>query len=101
MLNILKNVSYAVAAVLVIVGMIMTQAGPNGFFAFIGVLMTCVAIYGLYRMTQRATADDTGPFVTVPSRMSPVAVEIATEIAIEEAELLEEDDTDSEQTPPQ
>ncbi|MEM6987707.1 MAG: MFS transporter [Pseudomonadota bacterium] len=75
----------------VIVGAVMAQVGPNGFFGFIGLLMIAVAVYGLYRMTQRATVDETGPFVMVPSRMSPVAVEIATEIAIEEAESGEED----------
>ncbi|MEM9601786.1 MAG: MFS transporter [Pseudomonadota bacterium] len=78
----------------VIVGAIMAQVGPNGFFGFVGVLMMSISVYGLYRMTQRATADEQGPFVTVPSRMSPVAVEIATEIAIEEAEAAsDEDDT--------
>ncbi len=83
----------------VIVGAIMTRLGPNGFFAFVGVLMSVVAVYGLYRMTQRATADETGPFVTVPTRLSPVAVEIAAEIAIEEAELLEEE-AENEDEPP-
>ena len=85
----------------VIVGAIMTRLGPNGFFAFVGVLMSVVAVYGLYRMTQRATADETGPFVTVPTRLSPVAVEIAAEIAIEEAELLEEEaENEDEAEPP-
>lgn len=76
-----------------IVGAVMTQLGPNGFFGFIAVLMMAIAVYGLYRMTQRTGVgvEETGPFVTVPSRMSPVAVEIAAEIAIEEAEQAEEE----------
>jgi MFS family permease len=57
----------------IIVGYLMNRLGSASFFIFISVLMSLVCVYGLYRMSQRAT-------------VSVVATEIAVEISDEESE---------------
>jgi len=67
------------------------------FFLFISMLLGVIAVYALYRMTQRATAEveDQGEFAVVSMQASPVAVglaqEFASEQAIEAAEDAEDD----------
>ncbi|MDX1742600.1 MAG: MFS transporter [Ruegeria sp.] len=73
-----------------ITGWLMGDAvfGPQGFFLFIAALLVTTAVYALYRMTQRAAipVDETGTMSTVYATASPVAVELAQEVAIEAAE---------------
>ena len=71
-----------------ILGWIMGQVGPSGFFGYISVLMFAMAAYAAYRMTQRAapTADETHSYAPVGQTSSLVAVELAQEVAIEMAE---------------
>ena len=70
----------------IMVGYFMGWFGPDGFFLFMGILSTAIALYALYRMTRRTapTPDETGTFVQLPTR-GAVAVEMATEIYAEEA----------------
>ncbi len=77
-----------------IVGSTMSFVGPSGFFWFTISLFAILVIYGLYRMTQRATIDveDTGSYVPVMPAAGAMAVEVAQDIAIEEA-LEEESST--------
>lgn len=72
------------------VGYFMGWFGPPGFFLFMGILSTAIAIYALYRMTRRAAPapEETGTFVQLPTR-GAVMVEMATEIYADEA--LEDD----------
>jgi MFS family permease len=70
-----------------ITGWMMGDAvfGPPGFFLFMAALLAVLAVYALYRMTQRAAVpvEDTGTFATVYPTASPVAVEFAQEVTIE------------------
>lgn len=79
----------------VVVGWSMTQLGADTFFVFIGLLLLAIALYALYRMTQRATTavDDTASFAPVLPQASPVMVEVAQEYAIEQ--LDEQDDPET------
>jgi MFS family permease len=69
-----------------ITGWMMGIFGPSGFYMLIGVLFAMLAIYAVYRATQRPAipVDETGSFVAMSqSAMTPVAMEIAQEYAIE------------------
>ena len=72
----------------VVVGYLINSFGPNGFFIFIAGLCAMIAGYSIYRMTRREAiaVEDTNTYVPVTASATPVAVEIATEIAIEESE---------------
>ncbi|MEO0864409.1 MAG: MFS transporter, partial [Pseudomonadota bacterium] len=69
-----------------VLGALMEGIGPGGFYMFTGVLFAGLGAYALYRMTQRATVavDETGSYVAMsPAAMTPVAMEIRQEYAIE------------------
>jgi len=80
-----------------IVGWLMTEFAPSGFFIYIGTMMTLMGLYAIYRMSQRAapSVDDTLAYTPVGPSASPVAVEVAQEIAIEAA-LEEEENNNNE-----
>ncbi len=81
-----------------ITGWMMSVFGPSGFYILIGVLFTMLAIYAVYRATQRPAipVDETGSFVAMSqSAMTPVAMEIAQEYAIE-TDLEEENEISAE-----
>lgn len=92
-----------------IMGLLMGQMGPGGFWAFLAVVLAGVAIYGLFRMTQRVSAYveednyDSVPYANImPGTATAVAVETAQELYIEAAEELAEeasDDTGEETQP--
>lgn len=62
--------------------------GPSGFWVFIAVLLTAMAGYAAYRMTQRPApaVDTTTSYAPVSMSASPVAVEVAQEWAQDQAE---------------
>ncbi|TKW68601.1 MAG: MFS transporter [Paracoccus denitrificans] len=66
-----------------IVGRMMAMFGPNGFWIFIGILMSALATYTAWRMTRREALApaDTGAFAVIAPAASPVAVEVALEAA--------------------
>ncbi|MEM7061502.1 MAG: MFS transporter [Pseudomonadota bacterium] len=82
-------------------GWAMTQLGPQAFWLFIAVLMAAIAIYGVYRMTQRAsnyaTEDDYDavPYTNLGYVTTQVAVEAAQELYAEAAESIADEDTES------
>ncbi len=82
----------------VVVGWLMGEAvfGPQGYFMFMAVLLTALAIYAGYRTTQRAAIpiEDTGIMAPMAPTASPVSVEFAQEYAIE-TELEEQEDAGS------
>ncbi|MEM7616608.1 MAG: MFS transporter, partial [Pseudomonadota bacterium] len=80
----------------IVIGWLMGAYGPWTFFLFIAVLFALIAVYAVYRMTQRAapSVDDTYAYTTVLPQASPVAVELAQEVAIEMAQEDEEDRQD-------
>ena len=77
-----------------ITGWLMGDAifGPPGFFLFIAALLFAMAVYALYRMTQRASVpvDETSAMSPLYPTGSPVVLEVAQEIAIEAAQGEEE-----------
>ncbi len=76
-----------------IVGVMMDVIGNNGYWLFTAALMGAVALYGLYRMTQRSRDDletEQVPYAPVSAASTPVAAELAQEVYIE-AEEMEED----------
>ncbi len=80
-----------------ITGWLMGLVGPGGFFLFLAGLLVSLALYGVYRTTQRAApaVEDTGSYSPVLPTASPVAVELAQEVFIDTA--LEEESNNSAQ----
>jgi MFS family permease len=74
----------------VITGWLMGSGvvGPPGFFLFIATLMFAMAVYALYRMSQRAyvPVDETGAIAPIYPTSSPIAMEVAQEVVIEAAQ---------------
>ncbi|WP_415403254.1 MFS transporter [Tateyamaria sp. SN3-11] len=78
-----------------IVGALMENVGPGGFYLFTAILFVVLVIYAGYRMTQRPAipVDETGSYVVMSqAATTPVAMEIAQEYAIE-SDLEGEEDT--------
>lgn len=71
-----------------VTGFAMQRIGPFGFWVVLGVTFAAIAIYALYRMTQRApvATDQTDSYLNVLPTSSPIAVEAAGEWAAENAE---------------
>lgn len=67
-----------------IVGALMEQIGPSGFYLFTAALFIALVMYGIYRQTQSETVpvEETGSYVAMsPASTTPVALEIAQEYA--------------------
>lgn len=66
----------------ILVGYMMNQFGPNGFFLFTAVLAGCICLYSLYRMTQSdaIAVEDTGAYVPLYSSSTQIASELAIEV---------------------
>ncbi|MEZ5534491.1 MAG: MFS transporter [Thiolinea sp.] len=75
----------------IIVGYMINQFGPNGFFLFIAVLSGMICLYALYRMTQTESiaVEDTGAYVPLYGASTQIASELAIEVQ-EELQLEEE-----------
>ena len=60
-----------------------SRLGPDGWWLFIAVMFAGIALYGLYRSTQRPTvsAEETGPYAAMAPRVSPIAAEMIQEAA--------------------
>jgi MFS family permease len=76
-----------------IMGALMSQIGPGGFWLFLAVILAVLTGYGLWRMTQRPTvyggedAPEVVSYATIlPGTASVVAVETAQELYAEAAE---------------
>lgn len=85
-------------------GYVMGGVGAAGFWLMCAGFIGAIAVFGLYRSTQRPSVavDDTGPHAQVSRSFTPVAAEMAQEISIERAaEQAEEagrEDADQEET---
>ncbi|SEQ85665.1 Predicted arabinose efflux permease, MFS family [Loktanella sp. DSM 29012] len=71
-----------------VTGWAMQTLEPRAFWLVLGVTFVAIALYALYRMTQRtiATVDETDSYLNVLPTASPVAIEAAGEWAVENAE---------------
>lgn len=65
-----------------LIGAAMTRFGPDAFFVYIGTLFALIALYALYRMSKRPTPAETSSYAPVLPTASPVALEVAQEVAI-------------------
>ncbi|MCA0946813.1 MFS transporter [Salipiger pacificus] len=76
-------------------GWAMQLLGPQGFWFVLTVTFAGIALYALYRMTQRPAiqVEDTDSYLTVLPTTSLVAIEAATSWAVEQAEEDRERDT--------
>lgn len=78
-----------------VTGWAMQGISPFAFWLVLGATFGAIALYALYRMTQRATAavEDTDSYLGVLPSASTVALEAAGAWAAEQAEADREDDT--------
>ena len=78
-----------------ITGWAMQWIDPFAFWLVLGAIFVAIALYALYRMTQRAVipAEETESYINVLPTSSAIAVEAAGEWASEHGELSQEDDT--------
>jgi MFS family permease len=87
--------SFGVGAILgpLAAGWAMERAGPYAFWWVLGGTFAAIALYALYRMTQRAapTVEETESYLSVLPTASPVAVESAGAWAAEQAEAKAEE----------
>jgi MFS family permease len=69
----------------VILGWMMDQMGPGGYWVFLLVLMSAIAIYALYRMTQRERDADyeSVPYAPLSAAGTAIIAEVAQELYIE------------------
>ena len=67
-----------------VVGWMMSRFGPDVFFLYIAALLLATALYAIYRTFRRQapSVEDTGAYAPVFATASPVAVEVAQEVAI-------------------
>ncbi len=77
----------------VIVGIAMTKFGAFSYYYAIIILMGSIALYGAYRMTRRDAIpiEETMSYTPVMPQTTPIAAELAQEVAIEAAEADEEE----------
>lgn len=87
---------HGIGAVLgpLVMGWSMESFGPAGFFVLMGALLAGIAVYAAYRMTQRATPDETGVYTALSPAYSAVSLEVAQEYAVEVAEAEAEAEED-------
>jgi MFS family permease len=71
-----------------LIGALMTRFGGDAFFGCVGALFALIAAYAAYRMTKRAAppVESTSSYAPVLPSASPVALEVAQEVAIGRAE---------------
>lgn len=67
------------------VGWMIANLGPDSYFTFIAALFGAIALYALFRMTQRAapSVEDTAAYATLAPQVTTVAVDIAQDYAVE------------------
>ena len=70
-----------------VTGWAMQALDPYAFWLVLGITFAIIAVYALYRMTQRAVTpvDETDSYLNILPTASPVAVEAAGEWAVENA----------------
>lgn len=69
-----------------LVGFLINNVGPYGFFLFITVLAAMICAYSIYRVTRReaVAVEDTHHYIPVTATATSVAVEMATAAAAED-----------------
>jgi MFS family permease len=82
-------------------GWAMQGLGPFAFWLVLGSTFALIALYALYRMTQRPplSSDETDSYLGVLPTASPVAVEAAGTWAVEQAEAEREAENETTEAP--
>ena len=65
-----------------VIGWLMAQMGPRGFWLFVAILMLGLAAYAVWRMGRRPAAvpvEETGSYAPITPVSSPVATQLAQE----------------------
>lgn len=75
------------------VGFLMERIAPDLFFVHVGCALAALCLYGLWRMTRRASVplEEQAGWAPVLSSASPVAMELAQEVAAEQYIAAEEE----------
>ncbi|MGQ7846598.1 MFS transporter [Granulosicoccus sp. 3-233] len=70
----------------VIVGFLMTKFGIEWYFITLFLLLSCICLYGIYRISQRAhdVVHEASPYLPISARTSGLATEFALSAAEEE-----------------
>ncbi len=87
--------TFGIGAILgpLLTGWAMQRVDPYAFWLVLGATFATIALYALYRMTQRATApaSERDSYLSVVPTASPVAIEAAGAWAAEQGEAEQED----------
>jgi len=80
----------------IVAGLLMARFGPDSFFFLPAVIFAFIAGYALYRTTRRVSTPLTeiSHYAPVLPQASQIALGVAQEIAIDQANLAEENDED-------
>ena len=75
----------------------MARFGPDSFFCLLAFIFAAIAGYALYRATRRVSnpVTETSHYETVLPQASHIALGVAQDIAIDEANLAEDSAEDS------
>ncbi|ASJ76735.1 MFS transporter [Granulosicoccus antarcticus] len=79
----------------ILVGYAMTNLGIEWYFITLFLLLSCISLYGIYRISQRAhlITDESAPYLPLSARSSGLATSFALEAA-EESHLEELEDSE-------
>ncbi|MGF1657921.1 MAG: MFS transporter [Rubrimonas sp.] len=77
----------------ILVGLLMAQFGPSGFFHYVAALLGIIGLYGAWRMTRRPAPApaDTAPFAPILPASTAVALEIAQDVVQEQLAAAEDE----------
>ena len=81
----------------IVAGLLMARFGPDSFFCLLAFIFAAIAGYALYRATRRVSnpVTETSHYETVLPQASHIALGVAQDIAIDEANLAEDSAEDS------
>lgn len=76
----------------IVAGLLMARFGPDSFFFLLAFIFAVIAGYALYRTTRRVSTPvgETSHYATVLPQASHIALGVAQDIAIDEANLAED-----------
>lgn len=81
----------------ILTGWLMGLIGPNGYWAYMAVLLAMLAIYAAWRATQRRalTPQEQGNFAVITPNATPLAVEASLDEAQSDADAVADPSTDN------
>ena len=62
----------------------MKSFGPNGMFIFLFIFQTLIFVFGIYRMTRRATGENPdNTFTPMPRNITPLGMELDPDAGVD------------------